>query len=76
MEGSAPSEAGKEAMLGVGRAGYKGVPTTPRIIDPTVGRKRRKPLDDFDASGSTGTLAVNCSGRAGLKKGAVVAAGE
>jgi hypothetical protein len=39
-------------------------------------RERRKPLDDCNASGSTGTLAVNRSGRAGLKEGAVVAAGK
>jgi hypothetical protein len=41
-------------------------------------RARRKTnlLDDCDASGSTGTLAVNRSGRAVLKEGAVVAVGE
>jgi hypothetical protein len=32
-------------------------------------------MDDCDASGSTGTLAVNCSGRAG-DEGADVVAGE
>jgi hypothetical protein len=33
-------------------------------------------MDDCDASGSPGTLAVNRSGRAVLKEGAVVAVGE
>jgi hypothetical protein len=33
-------------------------------------------MDDCDASGSTGTLTVNHWGRAGLKEGADVVAGE
>jgi hypothetical protein len=36
----------------------------------------KKLLDDCDASGSTGILAVNSSGRAGIKEGADVVAGE
>jgi hypothetical protein len=36
----------------------------------------KKLMDDCDASGSTGTLAVNRSGRAGLKEGADVVAEE
>jgi hypothetical protein len=39
-------------------------------------RKDKKLLDDCDASGSTGTLAVYRSGRAALKEGADVAVGE
>jgi hypothetical protein len=35
--------------------------------------KRRKLLDDYDTSGSTGTLAVKQSGRAGPKAGEDVA---
>jgi hypothetical protein len=38
--------------------------------------KIKKLMNDCDASGSTGTLAVNRSGRAGLKEGADVEVGE
>jgi hypothetical protein len=39
-------------------------------------RKKAKTLNDGDTPGSTGNLEVNCSGRAGLKEGAVVVVGE
>jgi hypothetical protein len=38
--------------------------------------KKAKTLDDCDLSESSSTLAVNCSGRAGLKEGADVAVEE
>jgi hypothetical protein len=82
VERLAPSEAEKVAAYGV-RAGDVGAPATPGVMAPTVWggggwrkRETEKPLDDGDTSGSTGTLAVNRSGRAGLKEGAVVAVEE
>jgi hypothetical protein len=38
--------------------------------------RKAKTLDDFDTPGSTGNLAVNRSGRVGIKEGADVAVGE
>jgi hypothetical protein len=39
-------------------------------------REKAKSLDDFDTPGSTGNLAANRSGRAGLKEGVDVAVEE
>jgi hypothetical protein len=53
-----------------------GVPATPGVMGERGREKSGKPLDDCDTCVSTGTLAVNRSGRAGLKEGAVEAVGE
>jgi hypothetical protein len=78
VEGSAPSETKKEFAYEAG-AGNVEIPASTsweREREREKKREREKGkqfLDDCDASGSTGTLAVNRSGRSGLKEGAVVA---
>jgi hypothetical protein len=52
VEGSAPSEAEKEAAHGV-RAGDVRAPDTPEVMDPPVGK------DDGDTPGSTAALTVS-----------------
>jgi hypothetical protein len=75
MEGSALSEAEKEDAHGV-RAGYVRAPATPGVMAHRRKERKRRLLDDGDASGFTGTLAVTRSGRGGLREGAVVAVKE
>jgi hypothetical protein len=48
----------------------------PPLLTETERDRERKPWDDGNTSGSTGTLKGNRSGRGGLKEGADVAFGE
>jgi hypothetical protein len=77
VEVSAP-RSGKRSSISARRAGYGEAPATPGVMAPTGEREKEtgRTLDDGDTSGSPGTLAVNRSGRAGLKEGANVEVGE
>jgi hypothetical protein len=66
VEGSAPSETEKETAHGVVARNVEALATSGSFA-PSIG-KRRKTQDDGDTPGSAGTLAVNHSGYAVLRK--------
>jgi hypothetical protein len=64
---------GKKSLIWGAPATLGVIPTTEKV---RVSERKSKTLDDCDTPGSTGNLAANRSGRAGLKGGADIAVGE
>jgi hypothetical protein len=71
VEGLIPSKTEEKPTNGISirRAGYVGAPATPGVMAHCRKEKKiRKPLDDCDTCGSTGTLAVSHSGQVALMR--------
>jgi hypothetical protein len=63
-----PKKWKKTSSISIRRAGYVGTPANLGNFAPTIGKDGRKTLDDGDAPGSTGTLAVSHSGQVALRR--------